>query len=133
MTMLGAVLGLVGAGVDFVSGYLILANSTVTTSSMGVSMTAYSARAVGWGVGLFLFGAVLVVSALALVSSVGMKRMGLFGALMITYGVAMLFIGAAMYTGMSLMMSGNFISGLAMFVVGALMIVSGAFMARPRM
>lgn len=129
---MGSVLGFVGAGVDFISSYLILADSMVTTNSMGVSMTAYSPGAVAWGIGLSAFGAVLVFSALATVSSIGLNRMRLFGALMIVYGVAMIFVGAAMYTGMALM-SGYIISSLAMFVVGTLMILSGAFMRRPRM
>ena len=131
--MLGAALGLVGASIDFISGYLILATSMVTTNSMGVSMTTYSSGEVAWGIGLVALGAVLVFSALATVSSIGMNRMGLFGALMMVYGVAMLFIGTAMYTGLSLMMSGSAISGLAMFVVGALMIINGVFMRRSRM
>lgn len=132
-TLLGSVLGLVGAGIDFISGYLILANSMVTTNNMGVSMTAFSPGAVAWGIGLVSLGVVLVLSALALVSSIGMNRMGPFGALMIVYGVVMLFIGSAMYAGFGFMMNGSVVSGLAMLVVGTLMIINGVFMRRPKM
>jgi hypothetical protein len=130
--LLGFILGLVGAAVDFASGYLVLSH-TVSTNTMGEMMVEYSLSELLWGVGLFALGALLVATSLISVSSVGLGRMGLFGDLMLVYGIAMLIIGSAMYSGVTPMMSGYLFSSAAMFVVGIFMIASGALMRQTRM
>lgn len=129
---LGLSLGLVGALLDFSTGYLILTQAMMTTNEMGVNMTEYNSSALAWGIAIFVLGAILLVTAIASVSSVGKRRMDLFGVLMTVFGVAMLFIGGAMYSRVTPMMAGYFLSSLGMFVVGALMVLNGILMRRHR-
>ncbi len=98
-------------------------------------MVHYSGSAIAWGVFVTILGVLLVVTAVANVSLIGMKRMSLFGLLMVLYGLVMLLLGALMYSGViPLMMEKNFalVSSLGMFVVGALMLVNGSIMTRTR-
>ena len=113
----GVVLGLAGATLDFYSGYQL----TTQSGMMGSGQS--------WGVGLFLLGVVLAVTALVSLSP-GSLRMKDLGALMVVYGVVMLFIGALMYLGYTATMEGATFSGVGMLAVGLLMVVNGALMSR---
>lgn len=116
----GVVLGLAGATLDFYSGYQL----TTQSGMMGSGQS--------WGVGLFLLGVVLAVTALVSLSP-GSLRMKDLGALMVVYGVVMLFIGALMYLGYTATMEGATFSGVGMLAVGLLMVVNGALMSRSPM
>jgi hypothetical protein len=128
--LLGVFLAVAGSILDFYSGYQILAQSA--TNDMGIVAMQYTSSGLAWGVGIIILGAVLVVTAPAVVSSFGMRRMRTFGTLMVGYGVIMLFIGISMYRGVTPMMQGITLSGLGMMVVGPLMVFNGAVMWRSR-
>ena len=124
--LFGVFLGFVGALLDFYSGYLILTQSTVGGVIGG------NATSLAWGVGVFVLGVVLLVTAVASTRPVGKQRMQTFGGMMALYGVVMLLIGASMYSGVTPMMTGATLSGMGMLAVGALMLANGAAMSRSR-
>ena len=132
ITLTGLILGFAGAALDFSFGYLIFVQSMVTTNTMGVSMIEYNSFAVVWGIGLFGLGVLLIITAIASVSSFGNMRMRIFGLLMVVYGVAMLLIGELMYSQIAPMIAGSILSSVGMFVVGFLMILNGVLMVRIR-
>jgi len=132
ITLTGLILGFAGAALDFSFGYLIFVQSMVTTNTMGVSMIKYNSFVVVWGIGLFGLGGLLIITAIASVSSFGNMRMRIFGLLMVVYGVAMLLIGELMYSQIAPMMVGSILSSVGMFVVGFLMILNGVLMVRNR-
>lgn len=127
----GVLLGLAGALLDYASGYLALTHSMMSVNEMGNMVSSYSSSGLGWSIGLFALGTLLLVTAVASISKAGMDHMDLFGLLMISYGVVMLFIGAMMFLGFAQMMTGYIFSGVGMFVVGILMVVNGGLMRRP--
>jgi hypothetical protein len=133
---LGLILGLVGALLDFTTGYFILERGVMritTMNGMGQTMTEYNSSVLAWGIGVLVLGAMVLITALASLSSLGMRRMNLFGALMIVYGMAMLFVGGAMLTGlapMTMTEGYTLLSSLGMLVVGALMLLNGFMMNR---
>jgi hypothetical protein len=129
----GFALGIAGAVLDFYSGSTFLSLSMSTTTMMGATTTHYNAAAQDWGISLLALGGVLVITAALNVTSLRMKHMGLFGALMIGYGLIMFIVGTLMYSGVTPAMTQQFttlISSLGMFAVGALMIGNGALMSR---
>ena len=126
------VLGVLGAALDFNSGYLFLSQSIMTTNDMGVMTSHYNMPVFDWGVVLVLLGLLVLGTSLISVTSSGMQRMRSFGILMAVYGVMMLVIGSFMYSGMTPMMTGATFSSVGMIVVGALMIVNGVLMMRKR-
>lgn len=129
----GFVLGILGSVLDFTSGYLILSNVMITTNEMGMMITSYSSSNLAWSIGLFALGALLLLTSLASISSIGRTRMNLFGMLMLVYGIVMLLVGAAMFTRVAPMMTGYLASSVGMFVVGVLMVVNGSLMNRRMM
>ncbi|HEV2225887.1 MAG TPA: hypothetical protein VGR56_03670, partial [Nitrososphaerales archaeon] len=84
--LFGVLLAVAGSILDFYSGYQILAQST--TNDMGM-VVQYTGSGLVWGVGIIILGAALVVTAPAVVSSFGMRRMRTFGTLMVAYGIIM--------------------------------------------
>jgi len=128
--VIGFILGIAGALLDFYSSYSFFMASEVTTSSMGVTIMRYNNSSIGWGVVFAVLAAGLACTAVANISSVGMRRMSLFGGLMIVYGVVMLALSLLMYSGITPMMQQNslVISSVGMFVVGALMSANGWLM-----
>lgn len=129
--LLGILLAIGGALLDFYSGYQILAQSA-TTNDPGMMVTQYSPSVLAWGVGITVLGGVLLVTALAAGISFRVRRMNASAALMALYGIVMLFIGVSMYSGITPMGQGTVLSAPGMLVVGALMIFNGASMRRPR-
>jgi len=100
---------------------------------MGVTTTHYNNSAQVWGIFLLAPGGVLAITAALNVTSIGMKHMGLFGALMMSYGVVMFVVGDLMYSGVTPVMAQQFttlISSLGMFGVGALMVANSTLMAK---
>ncbi|MDG6908162.1 MAG: hypothetical protein JRN20_20530 [Nitrososphaerota archaeon] len=79
--IVGFVLGLVGALLDFASAYLIIAQSvTMTQNGMGMTVTEYTdASAVIWGVGIAALGIILIVTAFVSISSFGRNMMATIG------------------------------------------------------
>ena len=130
--MLGLILALAGAVLDFYSSYLFATLTNMTVENMGVKVTSHNSVAFGWSVGLFVLGCALVIAGIGSVSMIGRKRMSSFGLLMVGFGGIMLLIGGAMYSGLTPMMAGSSLSGLGMLIVGALMVLNGLFMARSR-
>jgi hypothetical protein len=128
--LFGVFLAVAGSILDFYSGYQILAQSA--TNEMGTVVMQYTSSGLVWGVGIIILGAVLVITAPAVVSSFGMRRMRTIGTLMVAYGIIMLFVGISMYRGITPMMQGITLSGLGMLVIGPLMVFNGAIMWRPR-
>ena len=133
-SLVGLVLSLAGAVLDFLSGYLILGNQSMTTTNdMGMAVTQHNAGALPWGLALLVLGALLVATGVLGASSLGLRRMTMFGGAMAIYGMIMLGVGYLMYSGMAPLMQGSMASSLAMFLIGAAMIANGALMAqRPR-
>jgi hypothetical protein len=129
--LFGMVLGFAGALLDFYSGYLLLTHAGMERPGMG-AITENGASGPVWGVGIVALGAVLAVTTLATVSSMGTRKREL-GALMLVYGAAMLFIGASMYEGITSMGQGSLFPASGMFLVGALMVANGAMMRRSAM
>ncbi|HEY6282721.1 MAG TPA: hypothetical protein VIW22_02225 [Nitrososphaerales archaeon] len=128
--LFGVFLAVAGSILDFYSGYQILSQST--TNVMGMVVMQYTSSGLVWGVGVILLGAALIITAPAVVSSFGMRRMRTFGTLMVAYGIIMLFVGISMYRGVTPMMQGITLSGLGMLVVGPLMVFNGVMMWRSR-
>lgn len=129
--LFGTALGVVGALLDFSTGYYVLSQSYGVMDSMG-TMVGYDPAGVAWGVGLLLLG--LVLTATVVASAFRSRlRMTTEGKLMAVYGAAMIFIGASMYLGFAPMMGGSSLSGFAMLGVGILMIANGALMSRKMM
>ena len=128
--VIGFILAIAGAVLDFNSSYSFFMGSEVTTSSMGVTIMRYNNSSIDWGVVFAVLGAALTCTAVANISSVGMRRMSLFGGLMIIYGVVMLALSFLMYSGITPMMQQNslVISSVGMFIVGALMCANGWLM-----
>lgn len=130
---IGVVLGVTGAMLDFVSGYLILTHSMTSINEMGTIMTSYSYAGAAWSVCLIGLGTLLLVTSIVSISGTGLTRMALFGALMVVYGIVMVFMGGAMYLRLTPMMDGYLLSSIGMFIVGALMIINGGIMRRRMM
>ena len=124
--LVGVVLGVLGAALDFYSAYRLAAPEI---STMG-GMPAYSSSGTAWGVGLAALGVLLLVTAAAGASSLGEGRMGLFGGLMVAFGSIMLLVGAAMGLGVSPSMQTAAFAGLGMLAVGVLMVANGSVMLR---
>jgi hypothetical protein len=127
--MSGFALGVVGAILDFYSGYLVLGQSS--TNDMGM-VVVQSSSALAWGVGLFILGALLAITAFASVTSLGVRIGKSFGALMAVYGIIMLAIGGFMYSGFAAMMGGALVPSLGMISIGALMVLEGLVMRKAR-
>ena len=125
--MVGPILGLAGALLDFYSGYLLLVQST-----MGMMAQSNNSGLV-WGIGITAFGVVLVATIIGTGLTRGARKMAYFGALMVVYGVVMLFIGTAMYVGITSMSRGTTFPAFGMFLIGVLMVMNGAMMRRPPM
>ncbi len=126
----GFVLGIAGAFLDFSAGYLLLTQSMTTTNDMGVTNVEYNASTISWGVGIIALGAVLLITALVSVSTIGIKRMRFMGVIMVIYGATMLFIGASMYSRIASMMEGSLALSFGMFLVGGLMVLNGIVMQK---
>jgi len=129
LAVVGFVLALVGAILDFSAGTLIVRSSSSMSmiDEMGMSVTV--AGTVAWPIFLYSLGVILVATGLLGITKIGMRRMRLFGGLMILYGIVMLAVGGSMIIGVTLMMSGM-ISGIAMLFIGSAMIGNGALMAK---
>jgi len=129
--VLGVILGFAGALLDFYSGYLLLTNSGMGASDMGIDTLIAQNNSIGlvWGVGVVALGVVLAVTALASLSP-AKTRMKDLGALMVVYGLAMLFVGGSMDAGITSMAQGALFPALGMLGIGALMIANGTMMLR---
>ena len=128
MGIVGVALGLGGAVLDWYSGYILIANSSMTPGGMGVAQS--SGPGLVWGVGVVALGLVLAVTAAVMALRAEAVSMGDAGALMVVYGLVMLFIGASMYLGLTSMMQGTYFPALGMVALGGLMVANGALMRR---
>lgn len=126
----GIGLGIVGAILDFYSGYQIAAQSMSTSSDMAMGSTT---PGIVWGIGILSLGGVLLGTAVGSAVLPWAAKMKDLGALMVVYGLAMLFIGVSMYLGFTSMMNGALFPAIGMLLVGTLMIANGAFMRRSGM
>ena len=127
---LGFALGVAGALLDFYSAYQLLVQPEMDTSVMGASSNG--GTAVVWGVGIAALGAVLAVTAILTILSVGIRSMQDGGTLMVVYGCVMLFVGGSMYSGITSMVQGATLPALGMLAVGVLMVANGFMMRRSR-
>ena len=127
----GAILGFIGAALDFYSGYLILGWYRAPVILMMGEPVGYDSTAITWGFGLLLLGAVLLGTSLAMLVRRWRGEMRYFGGLMVVYGLAMLLIGGVMYSWMTSMMVGLLPWGMP--AVGALMVVNGGLMIFDRL
>jgi hypothetical protein len=123
--VVGLVLAVLGAALDFYSSYQIVSYPT-----MGMMEPSQSATV--WGVGLATLGVLLLITAIAGVTSFAVGRMALLGALMTLYGILMLFLGIAMDFGVSPAMQTATLAGVGMLAIGVLMVVNGYMMLRQR-
>ena len=82
--------------------------------------------------GLFVLGAIVIITAVVSVMSVGRGRPKLLSGSMVAYGIVMLLVGGSMAGGLVAMMNTP-LYGYAMVIVGILMIVNGSFMSRTQM
>lgn len=128
LPLVGLLLSIVGAILDFASGAFIL--QTLSTP-VGTGMVASGVQSTAWGWTLLLFamGALLLITGVLGITPLAMRRMRFFGVIMILYGIVMLVIGSFMSFGIAPMMRGGLVSGLTMLMVGLGMIVNGKMMA----
>ena len=134
--ILGFILGIAGAILDFYSSFFFLSDATSRTVMMGITSVHYNSTAEAWGISFAILGLLLLITAIASVSSFGMGRMSLFGAMMIVFGLVMISLGFLMYSGYTPMMSqqgATTFSSFGMFVVGFLMLLNGSVMIVRRM
>jgi len=82
--------------------------------------------------GLFVLGAIVILTAAVSIMSVRRGRPKLLSGSMVAYGIVMLLVGGSMAGGLVAMMSTP-LYGYAMIVVGILMIANGSIMSRARM
>ncbi len=129
LAVIGFVLSLVGAILDFSSATLIVRGPSSMSMGGDMGMQTMVNPSVFWPILLYSLGAILIATGLLGITKIGMGRMRLFGGLMILYGILMLAIGGSMIVGVTLMMSGM-ISGVAMLFIGSAMIGNGVLMAR---
>lgn len=140
LSLSGLILALVGGVLDFYSGASIYQNAmnhattTIVTGMHGTVMTG--PINLTWPLILFSLGILIIVTGIAGATSIGMRRMPVFGGLMIVYGAVMVSIGWLMYSGVAptmttgSMFSSSVVSGVAMFAVGVLMAINGTLMLR---
>jgi len=119
-------LGLIGGLLDFASATSLLLNGTNQSGMVGTG-TSYVAVALG----LYILGALVIVTTLFSVMLIGMRYPSLFSVLMMAYGVAMVVVGWIMWTDMVSTTIASLYS-YGMIAVGALMLVDGVFMLRRR-
>ena len=131
LAVIGFVLSLVGAILDFSAGTLIVRGSSTMSMGGEMGMQTMVNASVFWPILLYSLGVILIVTGLLGITKIAIGRMGLFGGLMILYGIMMLAIGGSMIVGVTLMMSGM-ISGTAMLFIGAAMIGNGTLMVQRR-
>lgn len=117
LTATGLVLAIIGASLDFISGYAMVANPSSMSMSGGT-------RLIG-GVGLFALGIVVIVTGVAMATPFASGRMSILGLLMEVYGVLM---GLAS----TYIPSMNGMAADAMLIVGILMFVNGMLMQSRR-
>ncbi|MFQ6011982.1 MAG: hypothetical protein ACE5KG_07400 [Nitrososphaerales archaeon] len=129
LAVIGFILSLVGAILDFSSGTLIFQGPSSMSMGGEMSMQPMISAGVAWPILLYSLGAILLATGLLGLTKIGKERMRLFGGLMVLYGIVMLVIGGAMIAGVTLMMSG-IISGVAMLFIGAAMIGNGSLMVK---
>ncbi len=129
LAVIGFVLGLVGAILDFSAATLIFRGPSSMSMGGEMGMQTMVNASVFWPILLYSLGAILIATGLLGVTKIGMGRMRLFGGLMILYGIVMLAVGGSMIFGVTLMMSGM-ISGIAMLFIGSAMIGNGVLMVR---
>jgi len=125
----GFMIGVIGGLLDFASATSLLINRATQESGM---MNATNSDTV-WIVGLYALGAVVIVSAVLSIMSVGFRFARLFSALMIAYGATMVASGWVMTTGTMSGTTDLVLYGYGMLIVGALMLVNGAIMMRSPM
>ncbi len=125
----GFIIGVVGGLLDFASATSLLINRATQESGMVSSTPSGPA----WIVGLYVWGAVVIISAVFSVMSLGFRFPRLFSALMMAYGAVMLASGWVMTTGNMLGTTELLLYGYGMIVVGAWMFVNGAAMMRSPM
>ncbi|MEK0326072.1 MAG: hypothetical protein QQN63_10250 [Nitrosopumilus sp.] len=131
LAVIGFVLSLVGAILDFSAGTLIVRGPSSMSMGGEMGMQTMVNASVFWPILLYSLGVILIVTGLLGITKIAIGRMGLFGGLMILYGIMMLAIGGSMIVGVTLMMSGM-ISGTAMLFIGAAMIGNGTLMVQRR-
>lgn len=132
LAVVGLVLSVIGAALDFTSGTLILQTPSIMPVASGMGMAPMNTGAITWGLLLYGLGGPLIVTGVLGVTRVGMGRMHIFGGLMVIYGIIMLLIGGSMFMGVTPMMEGALFSSVGMFAVGLGMMVNGLLMATRR-
>ncbi len=125
MQYAGVALSFAGAALDFTSGSLI----SVSQSGLDMMHTETTSGLV-WTIVLYSLGALLALTGILSLTSLGMKRMQTFGGFMVAYGVVMLGLGGLMFS-IQLMQSPILLGG-GMLIVGALMILNASVMLRGR-
>lgn len=105
----GLIISIAGAYLDFASGASMTGNSAMMTPSITSA-------------GLYVLGALVLATGIAMVIPQLMPRMRTMAALMETYGVAMVLV-SSWVPGMDMTIS------FLMLAVGGLMILNGALMA----
>ena len=117
LTAAGLILAIIGAALDFVSGYVMVANSSAMPMNGGTRLLG--------GVGLFALGIVVIVTGAIMATPFAAGKMSVYGLLMEVYGVLM---GLAS----TYIPSMNSMVADAMLVVGILMFVNGMLMQSRR-
>ena len=125
----GLIIGLLGGVLDFASGAGLLLGG-VQHTTMG--NTSVSPQNEVLALGLFVLGAIVIITAVVSVMSVGRRQPKLISGSMVAYGIVMLLIGGSMVGGLVTMMSTP-LYGYAMIIVGIFMIVNGSIMSRTQM
>jgi hypothetical protein len=125
----GLVVGLVGGALDFASGTALFLGGAQEVMMGNTGMTRQNELL---ALGLFLLGAIVIMTAVVSVISLGKRHPKLLSGLMVAYGIVMLLVGGSMAGGLFSVMSTP-LYGYAMIIVGILMIVNGSSMSRTEM
>jgi hypothetical protein len=125
----GFMIGVIGGLLDFASATTLLINrGTQETGMMTVSNPS-----IWWILGLYVLGALVIVTAVFSIMSLGIRFSKLFSLLMMAYGGVMIASGLVMTTGNLMGTTDLLLYGYGMLILGALMIVNGLTMIRSPM
>jgi hypothetical protein len=124
-------ISIVAALLDFISGSIILQNTSMSESNNGMMQQPAPSMLGDWWIAfLFGLGVLIVATGSLYFTRFGMKNMRTLGFIMILYGAIMIGTGAVMISGMSGIMSPSqsIVLGFLMLIAAVLMIFEGYHM-----
>jgi uncharacterized membrane protein HdeD (DUF308 family) len=121
----GFIVGILGGLLDFAS-----ATNLVLYPAPETGMMTSTPSDLGWILGLYALGAIVIATSVLSVTWFGLGRPKLFSGLMMVYGILMVVVGWVMITGSMVGTTEVLLYGYGMAIVGILMVVDGTIMMR---